>query len=136
MNDIKHDIFYYLKIILEKQSIPSEEQLKIDGYSGMMFMINRYISMIPEYIDMMAQINMMNLGPVEHLDLLYHSLPRQKSFIKYMKKNEKEKSNDLVDKLSKYHELSKNEISNMINLIDKEEINKIGSYFGGTSKKI
>lgn len=72
------------------------------------FMINRYLSMDMDTIELVSYIQTLNMSP-ELLERFYREfLPKNKSFLKYMK-GKSELNNDSIDILSEHFEISKRE---------------------------
>ena len=104
------------------------------------YLINRWLSMNPDYIEIVDMFQQYTIGPLskKHVYQLYFDfLPKQKSFNKYIKGKKFDKYNkDLVKLISGHYEVRKDEAEEYISLLDKQEIISILKKYGKAEKEI
>lgn len=84
------------------------------------YMINRFISMKPNYIDIVNLIQKYTL-PKKSLYKYYCELiPKKKTFFRYIKAKKTSLNKDLIDLLSKHLKLSKREIIDSYDLLGND----------------
>lgn len=72
------------------------------------FMVNRYLSMKMDIIELVSYVQTLNMNP-EMLERFYREfLPKDNSFVKYMK-GKSEMNNEEIDILAEYLEVSRRE---------------------------
>lgn len=126
-------LFDHLKNITQKR-YKEYDWLKANGYRGVIYMLNRFISMDP---DMIPYANYMNVLAVQdeelHFDFFFALLPKSNKFLKYIggSKKTKSKNGDLIDLLYDYLQISKTEIEDYISRLDKKQIKELKTSFGG-----
>ena len=104
------------------------------------FIINRWLSMDKEFIEIVNVFQKYAIGTLESREVYKwycNILPRGKRFNKYIKgKKDKKYKKELIDILSKHFECSKLQIKDYLELIDKEEIKYILQMYGLDKKTI
>ena len=104
------------------------------------FIINRWLSMDKEFIEIVNVFQKYAIGTLESREVYKwycNILPRGKRFNKYIKgKKDKKYNKELIDILSKHFECSKLQIKDYLELIDKEEIKYILQMYGLDKKTI
>lgn len=99
----------------------SEEERK----TANMYMISRFLSMEHSYIDLINEIQTINLPQNYLYDLYIGIIPKQKKYIKYIKKSVKEINGDDIKLLSEILHVSQREAQEYIDNLDKQQINAL-----------
>jgi hypothetical protein len=104
------------------------------------YLINRWLSMNPDYIELVDALQQYTIGPLskKHVYQLYFDfLPKQKSFNKYIKGKKQNKYNkDVVKLLADHFQLPKSEAEEYISLLGKEQLTSIMKKYGKTELEI
>ena len=104
------------------------------------FIINRWLSMDKEFLEVVNAFQKYAIGTLEPREVYKwycDVLPKGKRFNKYIKgKKDKKYNKELIDILSKHFECSKLQIKDYLELIDKEEIKYILQMYGLDKKTI
>jgi hypothetical protein len=88
------------------------------------FMIHRFISMNPDYIDVVHLIQQYPNCPKKKIYEYYcNILPKKKSFFRYIKSSIKH-DNELINELAKRFECSTREIKEYLTIMDNEQTKK------------
>lgn len=88
------------------------------------FMIHRFISMNPEYIDVVHLIQQYpNCSKKKVYEYYCNILPKKKSFFRYIKSSTKY-DNELINELAKRFECSTREIKEYLTIMDNEQTKK------------
>jgi hypothetical protein len=88
------------------------------------FMIHRFISMNPDYIDVVHLIQQYPNCPKKKIYEFYcNVLPKKKSFFRYIKSSIKH-DNELINELAKRFECSTREIKEYLTIMDTEQTKK------------
>ena len=115
-------IFDWLNEITSSKS-SWDEFTDIDRESFNPYMINRFISMKREYVDI-VNISQKYVLPKRKLYEFYCGLlPKSKSFFRYVKSN-KSINQEQVNALSKYYMCSTREIIDVLPLLEEQEIER------------
>jgi len=111
----------------------SEESYK--SYSP--YMINRYLSMNPDYIHIVNFVQKLNLESKGSYVVYKDLIPKKKLWLKYIKNTNKlENYKDLEDIIIKAYEVSKRESHDIIKILGKEGINNLLTQQGYEIKEI
>jgi hypothetical protein len=101
------------------------------------YMLHRYISMCPDYIELVNLIQQIPSTEKEKIYRVYLDLiPKRNVYLKYIKSSNKSTSNDLLEKLALYFESSKREIEDYLDVLSKDEIKEILEALGTDNKEI
>ena len=104
------------------------------------FIINRWLSMDKEFIEIVNFFQKYSIGMLESKEVYKwycDILPKGKRFNKYIKSKKQKKYDDfLINTLCKYFKCSKLEVSEYIQLIDKQELISILEKYGTNPKQI
>ena len=104
------------------------------------FIINRWLSMDMDFIDIVNLFQRFSIGllqPREVYKWYCDVLPRGKRFNKYIKgKKDKKYDKELIDVLKKHFECSKVEVKEYLQLISKVELRDILEMYGLDKTKI
>jgi hypothetical protein len=123
-------IFDWLnQITYEKQpwnSFTEEDRKSFEPY-----MIHRFLSMNPEYIEF---VNLVQTFPYTDKEKIYniylYMIPRKKMFLKYIKSSTKKKQEKLLGYVASYYECSLGEANEYIDILRengvKDILNKMG----------
>ena len=110
-------------------SFTVEEQKKFSP-----FIINRFLSMDKELIEIVNMFQPYAIGTLEPKDVyeFYRNLfPKGKRYNKYIKgKRDKKYDKELLDLVSKHFEVSKNESKSYIDLLSKKDIKELYKKYG------
>lgn len=121
----KH-IFDHLKGIT-KDKIPWDSLSDADKKSWDDYMITRWLSMYPEYVEYINELQAIRSAGMdsrEYYTMLLYSLPKKYSYIKYIKKpNTFEKKKELLTFLSNAYKTSKRECLDIINIFRSLKLN-------------
>ena len=104
------------------------------------FIINRWLSMDVEFIEIVNYFQKYSIGqlkPREVYKWYCDILPKGKRFNKYIKGKKSKKYEDwLIKLLSNYYKCSKLQVTEYLELIDKEELKTILEMYGTDKKQI
>ena len=104
------------------------------------FIINRWLSMDSEFIEIVNVFQKYAIGTLEPREVYKwycDILPKGKRFNKYIKgKRDKKYDKELVDIISNYFECSKLQTNEYLELINKQELIEILEKYGMETKKI
>ena len=110
-------------------SFTVEEQKKFSP-----FIINRFLSMDKELIEIVNMFQPYAIGTLEPKDVyeFYRNLfPKGKRYNKYIKgKRDKKYDKELLELVSKHFEVSKNESKSYIDLLSKKDIKELYKKYG------
>ena len=113
---------------------------EVDQKSFSPFIINRWLSMDEEFIEVVNYFQKYAIGTLEPREVYKwycDVLPKGKRFNKYIKGKKSKKYDDwLVKLLSSHFQCSKLQIMEYIDLIDKQELRDILEMYGIDKKKI
>jgi hypothetical protein len=106
----------------------TEEECK----SFNVYMINKFISMKPEYTDVVNQIQHYtgDLSAQTIFNFYYNLLPKKKTYFKYIKGNKVEIDQNIVDILCLHFECGEKHILEYMNLLSSEQIKEILNKYG------
>ena len=101
------------------------------------FIVNRWLSMRMELIDIINELQKYTIGLLSPRDTyrLYHGfLPAQRTFAKYIKGKKEDKFNkQLVSIIANHYQVSKFEAIDYIDLLDKDSCADLLTLYGHTS---
>ena len=104
------------------------------------FIINRWLSMDKEFIEVVNVFQKYAIGTLEPREVYKwycEILPKGKRFNKYIKgKKDKKYDKELINIISSHFECSKTEIKQNLELIDKTELKEILEMYGKDEKTI
>lgn len=113
---------------------------EMDKKSFSTYMINRFLSMSTTYIDLVNEIQQFTngqLGDKEVYNFYKDVLPKKKSFFRYIKGSKNTKySNELLDYLTRYFQVSKREVKDYLDIMSESELQTILEKYGLTEKQI
>jgi len=104
------------------------------------FIVNRWLSMRMELIEVINQLQKYTIGllsPRDTYRLYYGLLPAQRTFAKYIKGKKEDKYNtDLVSQIADHYLVSKTEAIDYIELMTKDSCSTLLSMYGYNPKEI
>ena len=116
-------------------SIPESDQKTFNS-----FIINRWLSMDEEFIEVVNYFQKYSIGTLEPREVYkWYSdfLPKGKRFNKYIKgKKDKKYDPELIRIMCEYFQCSKIEVKENLSLISKEELKEILQKYGTDPKQI
>ena len=119
---------------------PWNEFSESDQKSFNTFIINRWLSMDEEFIEVVNYFQKYSIGTLEPREVYKwyaDFLPKGKRFNKYIKsKKDKKYDPELINMMCEYFQCSKAETKENLSLISKEEVNQILEKYGVDPKKI
>ena len=132
-------LFDHLANITWKKK-PWSELSETDQKSFSPYLINRWLSMNINYIELVDMFQQYTIGPLnkKHVYQLYFDfLPKQKSFNKYIKGKKQDKYNkELVKLIANHYQVAKIEAEEYISLLEQSEISSLLKKYGKTDKEI
>ena len=130
------NIFDWLKEINYKKS-PSESFTDKDWEVWNSYMIHRFISMNPEFVEIANHVQEI---PPQEKNMIYNIykeyIPKNTKWNKYIKSRVKQANKDLVEHLKTYFNVSSREILYYLKILDNKEISIILSKMGIEEKLI
>lgn len=103
---------------------------ELDKKSWSTFMINRFLSMNEDYLELVNEIQRFyNLKPKEVYNLYCSLIPREKKYTPYIKSNKKEYS-DNIKHVAHYYEISEREAGEYVKMLSEEKIQLILNSLG------
>ena len=113
---------------------------EMDKKSFSVYMVNRFLSMNMDYIDIVNEIQQYTNGQLkskEVYNIYKNILPKKKGFFGYVKGSKKTKYNpELLDRLKLYFEVSNRELEDYLSILSRNEVIVILQKFGLSSKEI
>jgi hypothetical protein len=100
------------------------------------YMINRFISMKEDYIDIVNLVQKYPLSNVALYNFYCKTIPKSKSFFRYIKPKKSMVNEELISILAKRFQLSKREIKDNYHLIGKDLAKNILLNIGIDEKQI
>ena len=135
-------LFDHIKAITQEQRPDYWNKLKDgDKKTFSTFMINRFMSMNPAWIETIAELDPYTVGNQLKPELVYklysEIFPKSRTYLKYVKgKNEHKFSKELVELVMMHFECSKTEVIDYLLLMNEESIMEIVSKYGYSDKEI
>ena len=132
-------IFDFIDGMTHKKKTWSE-YTDIDHKKFSPYLVNRWLSMRMELIEIINQLQKYTIGLLSHKDTyrLYHGLlPAQRTFAKYIKgKKEDKYDKQLVSQIADHYLISKSEAIEYVELMPKDSCSSLLSLYGYTEKEI
>jgi|TARA_B100000282_G_scaffold232532_1_gene174972 hypothetical protein len=130
------NIFDWLKAINNTKP-PVESFTDKDWEVWNSYMIHRFISMNPDYIEL---VNFIQDYPPQNKKAIYsiykEYIPKNNKWNKYIKSKIKEPNQDLIKQIKKYYECSAKEAKEYLCILDQKYIKNILSSMGLEKKEI
>jgi hypothetical protein len=135
-------IFDHMSNLTDKKK-PWHSISEADQKSFTPFIINRWLSMNMDFIEVINELQRYTIGqisPAETYKLYYEFLPKQRQFNKYIKGKKADKySTELVKLLSQHFCVSEKEATEYIELLESTNVGEIRSIvklYGKSDKEI
>ena len=132
-------IFEWINQILTHKK-PWDSFNETDQKTFSPFIINRWLSMDEEFIEVVNYFQKYAVGTLEPREVYkWYSdfLPKGKRYNKYIKSKKQKKYDPiLIDIVCKHFQCSKQQMGEYLELIDKEELREILGMYGTETKKI
>ena len=132
-------IFDHLANITHKK-VPWESLTEADQKSFSPYLINRWLSMNPDLIEIVDMFQQYTIGPLskKHVYQLYLDfLPKAKMFAKYIKGKKMNKYNkSLVKIIANHYQIALIEAEQYIDLMEQDEITDLLKKYGKQEKEI
>jgi hypothetical protein len=118
-------LFDWLKeITLNKTSWENFSEKDRESFN--VFMINRYLSMNIDYIELVNYIQTIPFAEKEKYYTIYcQMIPKKNVFLKYTKSNKKTKPQEIAEYIAKYYECSLGEADHYIDIIRESGVRDI-----------
>lgn len=130
------NIFDWLKHINQYKT-PASKFTDKDWEVWNSYMIHRFISMNPDYIEV---VNYVQEFPPQEKVMIYNIykefIPKNNKWNKYIKSKNKEPNKDLITQLKDHFKVSIREVKEYIKILDTTEINRILTNRGLDKKEI
>ena len=132
-------LFDHLANITWKKK-PWSKLTESDQKSFSPYLINRWLSMNMDYIELVDMFQQYTIGPLskKHVYQLYFDfLPKQKSFNKYIKGKKMSKYNkNLVTVIANHYQIARAEAEIYIDMMEQDEISDLLKKYGKQEKQI
>ena len=101
------------------------------------YMVHRFISMNPDYIDIANEVQSINPQNKKEIYSIYREyIPKNNKWNKYIKSNVKQHKGELLTYLAEYWECSQNEVKEYLNFLEDDEVLRILNSMGIQPKEI
>jgi hypothetical protein len=100
------------------------------------FMINKIISMNPNYIELVAEIQEHQMPKQKLYEFYCKTLPKQKFFNKYIKPSKQQYVKEVLNLLSDYFQISTREVLDYCNILTQQDVTEILQQLGKEEKEI
>ena len=136
MKDKTKNIFDWLQHITLYKT-PASEFTDNDWENFNSYMIHRFISMSPYYVEITdyAQ-SMLPTMKKEIYNFYREMIPKRKIWLQYIKTKNKQVNKELVEKIAEYYEVVTSDARSYINLMEDKEIFIILGEMGLDSKEV
>jgi hypothetical protein len=116
---------------------PIEKFTEEDWKTFNTFMINKYISMNSEYIEIANYLQKYSNSPKQQIYTMYKNIiPKKKVYLKWIGGKKKSQNTELVEKLSQYFLVSKRETEDYLDILHKKDVKSILISMGEDDKNI
>jgi hypothetical protein len=117
-----------------------ESLSEMDKKSFEMYMVNRFLSMNLDYLELVNEIQRYTNGqlkPRELYKVYLDTLPKKKSFDKYVKgKSESKWDKNVIKYLCQYYQVSSREVEDYLEILSKDEVLTIIQKYGIKKEEI
>ena len=100
------------------------------------FMVNKIVSMNPNYIELVAEIQEYQMPKQKLYEFYCKTLPKQKYFNKYQKPSKQQYSKEVINLLTLYYQISSREVLDYCNILTQQDIKDILLQLGKDEKEI
>ena len=123
------------EITYKKSNVNSFDEQDWDTFNS--YMIHRFISMNPYYIELVNEIQTILPTEKKQIYTIYRELiPKRKVFLKYIKGNSSKYNQELMELLSNHFECPKKEAKEYFDILGKVKIKNLLSKMGFEKKEI
>ena len=143
MSKKRKSLFDHITQITKVQNSKYWEQIsEEDKKTWSNYMVNRFLSMKPEWIELVNELQKYNLEPKELYKLYTNVLPKSKQWLKYTKgRNQMAHPDWLINIVANHEEVSKKEAYDMIEMYyltegGMLELGQLAQKWGVEPKKI
>ena len=136
MKDKTKNIFDWLQHITLYKT-PASEFTDNDWENFNSYMVHRFISMSPYYVEVADYAQSMLPTMKKQIYNFYKEMiPKRKVWLQYIKSKTKTVNKDLIEDIAKYYEVGVTDATSYFTVMTKEEISVILSEMGKDSKEI
>jgi len=109
-----------------------------DRSSWNSYMVNRFISMNPDYVEVIASVQKYSpqLSPAIYFKLLQDILPRRKCYNRYIKSSTDKYDSKLIELLCREFEASSKQVKEYLKILTKENVKVILQKYALTPKEV
>lgn len=100
------------------------------------FIINLFLSMLPDYIEIIDHIQQNQVSDKHHYNFWKNTLPKRKPWMKWVKGKKKRYSNNVLNIIADYYKVGRKDIIDSLNIITDEFVNQTLSKAGISNKEI
>lgn len=100
------------------------------------FIINLWLSMVPEYIEFINHIQQYQVSNRDHYNFYLKILPNKNPYLRWVKGSKKVYSKEVIEKVAKYYSVGIKDIKDSLDLIDDDFVTNILTQMGIDNKKI
>jgi hypothetical protein len=100
------------------------------------FMINKIVSMNPNYVELVAEIQEYQMPKQKLYEFYCKTLSKQKFFNKYQKPSKQQYIKEVLNLLSGYFQISTREVLDYCNILTQQDIKDILQQLGKEEKEI
>lgn len=125
------DLFGHLNNLIYKNKT-WDQLTEEDRKTFNVYMINKFISMSPEYtgiVDILQKYSA-GLDPEIVFKFYYNLLPKRKTYFRYIKGKKQKTDSDIIDILSKHFECSKKTALEYFELMSRNHLKEILDLYG------
>ena len=134
-NKIKNIFDWLQHITLYKT--PASEFTDTDWENFNSYMVHRFISMSPYYVEVADYAQSMLPTMKKQIYNFYREMiPKRKVWLQYIKSKTKAVNKDLIEDIAKYYEVGVTDATSYFEVMTKEEISIILNEMGKDSKEI
>ena len=136
MKDKTKNIFDWLQHITLYKT-PASEFTDNDWENFNSYMVHRFISMSPYYVEVADYAQSMLPTMKKQIYNFYREMiPKRKVWLQYIKSKTKPVNKDLIEDIAKYYEVGITDATSYFEVMTKEEISIILNEMGKDSKEI
>jgi hypothetical protein len=136
VNNKKMDIFDWLKEITYNKS-PWNSFTEEDRESFNPYMVHRFLSMNPDYVDFVNTVQVVPYDSKEKIYNIYlYTIPKKDMFLKYIKSTKTKTKEELLNHLASYYECSLREADEYYHMHHSDTIKSILKKKGIDEKEI
>ena len=136
MKDKTKNIFDWLQHITLYKT-PASEFTDNDWENFNSYMVHRFISMSPYYVEVADYAQSMLPTMKKQIYNFYREMiPKRKVWLQYIKSKTKTVNKDLIEDIAKYYEVGVTDATSYFEVMTKEEISIILNEMGKDSKEI